>query len=108
MFVFSQLGHEGEALAYAVSLAETAALVVLIDPWLGVTAGRPTPRLAPPFDALVVTDPARAARGVFPALDLDASGSQGAGLVESGVDVDVFMRQPFAACVHDTGWIARE
>lgn len=70
LFVFAQEGGMAEVEAHLLRLRDEASLVVVVEPWIPVTAGRaPTlsPTLSAPWDARWVTDAARAERGIYPA-----------------------------------------
>jgi hypothetical protein len=117
LFVFSEEGREAEVEAHLGALSQ-AHVAFVVDPWAAVTKGvKATPTLSAPWDALVVTDPALARAGVYPALDLAKTASRRvrspaqaalrARWVAAGSgdpEVQAALRQPFFTYQHKSGW----
>jgi hypothetical protein len=70
LFVFGQEGRAAELEAMLPRLMERALLVFVVDPWMAVTRGeQERPVLRAPYDAVILTSPALAAEGIYPAID---------------------------------------
>lgn len=116
--VFAQEGLEAEVEARLPRLRAEAALTLVVDPWLPATRNElEPPVLAPPFDAVIVTDPALAEAGIFPAIDMQRTASRRARAlrhrrVEEATRrrhddgrTRAFLSQPFFTCAHETGML---
>ncbi len=124
LFVFVEEGHRAELEAVLPELAERAAILFVVDPWIAVTRGDlPPPDLVPPYAALICTSPALAAEGVYPAIDPELSASTAAvdpehrqireevrailrdpsGRPEQAARVKAFLGQPFTSWQHQNG-----
>ncbi|MCB9648642.1 MAG: ankyrin repeat domain-containing protein [Deltaproteobacteria bacterium] len=117
LFVFAEEGREAEVEA-RLGILSRAGLAFVVDPWAAVTRGdKGAPTLGAPWDAVVVTDPALANAGVYPALDLARTGSTAVRsasqadlrdkLVAMGAEapaVQAFLRQPFFTYQHHNAW----
>lgn len=114
-FVFRVEGQEAAVEAALPDLAGAEGLAFVIAPWIPVTKGAAPPPLRAPYDAQLVTDPALAAEGIYPALDLRRTASRCA---VDGRQVELqeqvraraddprlrsFTAQPFYVAQHDNG-----
>lgn len=76
LVIFEAEGHAAELESALAELAEHATITFVVRPWTAVTRGELSMRgPEKPYDAWIVTDPAMAKRGLFPAIDASASGS---------------------------------
>lgn len=121
LVVFEAEGHAAELDAALAELTERTTVAFVVRPWTAVTRGELSVRRPErPYDAWIVTDPAMARRGLFPAIDARASGSAARvspqqerlreravlALAEGGARADrlrAFLSQPFVVCEHQRG-----
>jgi len=75
VFVFAEEGRQAELEAHLPRLRQ-ARIAFVVDPWSEATRTREVPELAPPYDALIVTDPDLAAEDIYPAIDRRATSSR--------------------------------
>lgn len=68
LFLLLEQGRQAELEAQLPRLRQ-AQIAFVVDPWREATLDRHPPLLAPPCDALVVTDPQLAEAGIYPAID---------------------------------------
>lgn len=121
LFVFREPDQEAEADVAVLRAGEKAGLTFVIDPWRPVTRGElPKPELAAPFDALICTDPALAAAGIYPALDLQRTASRHpvhdrqtelqSRVRAAAADplVQAYLSQPFFVAQHDNGMFGQD
>lgn len=121
LFVFREPSQQAEADVALLRAGDRAGLTFVVDPWRPVTRGElPKPELAAPYDALICTDPALAAAGIYPALDLQRTASRRAvdgrqtelqsRVRAAAADplVQAYLSQPFFVAQHDNGMFGQD